>query len=569
MKYILISGGVISGVGKGLISSSVGLLLKAKGYTVTMIKIDPYINIDAGTFSPYEHGEVFVLDDGSEVDLDLGNYERFLDITLSKFNNITSGHVYQNVIAKERQGLFLGKTVQVIPHITDEIQDLIEKAAHFQSSDVCIIELGGTVGDIESMPFVEALRQMQFRLKRENFCNIHVSLVPYLRTSQESKTKPTQQSVRTLRKLGIQPQVIVCRSEIELNSDVINKVAMFCDVNPDHVISLIDQECVFMVPLALDRLRLGDILVEQLEMQPTVPNDCLLKWTEFTKRAINSTDTVSIAIVGKYSSYPDAYTSVIKALEHASILCRRKLKISLIDSAELDVPDSDAWKLLKSQIQGIVVPGGFGHRGIEGKIAAIKWARLNGISFLGICLGMQCAVIEFCRNVVGITNANSEEFQPDNTENVIIEMPEHNPFNAKGGTMRLGLKKTVLCSADSVVKKLYSNHSFIEERHRHRYEVNKQYVDEIERNGMHFVGTSEDGLRMEIVEIPDHPYFVGVQFHPEYLSRAVRPSPVYIGLIASACKINTSNLKFTYSCMQLNQVNTNNSVCQHCHFGNN
>lgn len=549
MKYILVTGGVISGIGKGVIASSVGTILKSCGLQVTSIKIDPYINIDAGTFSPYEHGEVFVLDDGGEVDLDLGNYERFLDITLHRDNNITTGKIYQHVINKERKGDYLGKTVQVVPHITDAIQEWVQKVALIpvndsnQTPEVCIIELGGTIGDIEGMPFVEAFRQFQFRVKRENFCCVHVSLVPQPKSTGEHKTKPTQASVRELRGLGLSPDLIVCRSENEITKAVKDKISNFCHVEPRQVLCMHDVPSIYHVPIFMEEQGIVELFAERLNLQVPSPRPrrLMYKWRDLALKTERLIREVTIALVGKYIKLQDAYSSVIKALQHSALTCNHKLKIMYIDAEELEpamkadhpVKFHAAWQNL-CIADGIIVPGGFGSRGVEGKIAAIEWARKTKKPFLGVCLGLQCAVIEFSRNVLGWEDANSAEIDPTTSHPVIIEMPEHN-VGQMGGTMRLGKRETVFNTADSVLRKLYQNVDTIEERHRHRYEVNPAYVAELERAGLKFVGKDTTGKRMEVIEFPDHPYFVGVQFHPEYISRPLKPSPPYMGLILASC----------------------------------
>lgn len=563
MKYCLITGGVISGVGKGVISSSIGSLLKACGLKVTSIKIDPYINIDAGTFSPFEHGEVFVLDDGGEVDLDLGNYERFLDITLHRDNNITTGKIYENVITKERKGDYLGKTVQVIPHITDCIQEWVERVAHVSidpneqgDPDVCIIELGGTIGDIEGMPFIEAFRQFQFRVKRENFMNIHVSLIPV--QNGEHKTKPTQNSVKELRGLGISPDILICRSATQMPESAREKLAMFTHVNKEQVICLPDVNTIYKVPLILfehnladwfaERLSLKDVTLKLQKLAEANPNDAnkriqsiMGKWVDLADRSDHLTKSIEIALVGKYTTQSDTYTSIVKALEHAGLESNRKVCIKYIDSSELEketekedpVKYHEAWQMV-CRVDGVLVPGGFGTRGTEGMIEAAKWARLNNKPYLGICLGLQCAVIEFCRNQMHLTDANSFEFNKQSQHPVVIEMPEHNS-GQMGGTMRLGKRRTIFKKdCDSILKKLYGNVNFVDERHRHRYEVNPKYVEEIEKNGLIFTGQSEDGNRMEIMELKGHKYYVGVQYHPEYLSRPSRPSAPFMGFVLAA-----------------------------------
>ncbi|XP_064472936.1 CTP synthase 1-like isoform X2 [Ornithodoros turicata] len=549
MKYILVTGGVISGIGKGVIASSVGTILKACGLRVTSIKIDPYINIDAGTFSPYEHGEVFVLDDGGEVDLDLGNYERFLDITLHRDNNITTGKIYQHVINKERRGDYLGKTVQVVPHVTDAIQEWVERVALVPVGDsnftpeVCIIELGGTIGDIEGMPFVEAFRQFQFRVKRENFCCVHVSLVPQPRTTGEHKTKPTQASVRELRGLGLTPDLIVCRSENEITRDVREKISNFCHVEPRQVLCMHDVPSIYHVPIFMEEQGIVELFAERLHLAVPAPRPrrLMYRWRDLAVKAERLIREVTIGLVGKYTKLEDAYSSVIKALQHSALACNHKLTIKYIDAEELEsqmkledpVKFHAAWQNLCSS-DGILVPGGFGSRGIEGKIAAIEWARKSKKPFLGVCLGLQCAIIEFARNVIGWTEANSAEIDPETVRPVVIEMPEHH-VGQMGGTMRLGKRETIFGSSDSILRKLYHNADIIEERHRHRYEVNPLYVADFERAGLRFVGKDTTGKRMEVIEYADHPYFVGVQFHPEYISRPMKPSPPYLGLVLASC----------------------------------
>ncbi|XP_068126870.1 CTP synthase 2 isoform X2 [Hyperolius riggenbachi] len=552
MKYILVTGGVISGIGKGIIASSVGTILKSCGLRVTAIKIDPYINIDAGTFSPYEHGEVFVLDDGGEVDLDLGNYERFLDINLFRDNNITTGKIYQHVINKERRGDYLGKTVQVVPHITDAIQEWVMNQAKVpvdkdrQEPQICVIELGGTIGDIEGMPFVEAFRQFQFKAKRENFCNIHVSLVPQPTATGEQKTKPTQNSVRALRGLGLSPDLIVCRSTKPIEMAVKQKISMFCHVEPEQVIFIHDVSSTYRVPILLEEQG----IIKYLKHRLNLPVDDeksrhLLKWQRMADRYERLLQTCSIALVGKYTKLSDCYTSVFKALEHSALAINHKLNLMYIDSAELEpstkaedpVKFHKAWEKL-CKAQGILIPGGFGSRGTEGKIQAITWARERKVPLLGICLGMQLAVIEFARNCLNWKDANSTEFDPNTKNPVVIDMPEHNPGDM-GGTMRLGKRKTVFTTSSSLLKQLYDNAESVEERHRHRYEVNPELTQHFEEKGLKFVGHDTEGQRMEIIELEDHPYLVGVQFHPEFSSRPMKPSPAYLGLmLAASGKIN-------------------------------
>ncbi|KAM1212883.1 hypothetical protein ACFX1X_004447 [Malus domestica] len=527
MKYVLVTGGVVSGLGKGVTASSIGLILQACGLRVTSIKIDPYLNTDAGTMSPFEHGEVFVLDDGGEVDLDLGNYERFLDLTLTRDNNITTGKIYQSVIDRERKGDYLGKTVQVVPHITDAIQEWIERVAMVPvdgkegPADVCVIELGGTIGDIESMPFIEALGQFSYRVGLENFCLIHVSLVPVLNVVGEQKTKPTQHSVRVLRGQGLTPNILACRSTKPLEDNVKAKLAQFCHV-PDQ--------------------NAHEAILKGFNLLGVAREPNLREWTARTEISANLHDPVRIAMVGKYTGLSDAYLSVLKALLHASVACRRKLVVDWVAAGDLeDVTAAEApaaykaaWDLLKGA-DGVLVPGGFGDRGVQGKILAAKYARENKVPYLGICLGMQIAVIEFARSVLGIADANSTEFDSETTSPCVIFMPEGSKTHM-GGTMRLGSRRTYFKVTDCKSAKLYGNVAFVDERHRHRYEVNPDMISQLENAGLSFVGRDETGRRMEIVELPTHPYFVGVQFHPEYKSRPGKPSALFLGLIAAACR---------------------------------
>ncbi|XP_078492571.1 CTP synthase 2 isoform X2 [Ciona intestinalis] len=548
MKYILVSGGVISGIGKGVISSSIGTILKSHGHRVTAIKIDPYLNIDAGTFSPYEHGEVFVLDDGGEVDLDLGNYERFLNVKLHKDNNITTGKIYQHVISKERRGDYLGKTVQVVPHVTDAIMEWVERVAKIPVNgdsaepEVCIIELGGTIGDIEGMPFVEAFRQFQFRVKPENFCNIHVSLLPQPSTTGEQKTKPTQHSVRALRGLGLSPDLICCRSQSPIEMSVKEKISNFCHLAMEQVITLHDVSSLYHVPMLLEKQNLSAYFNKRLGLTKRPKKAMLSQWQNLAEKYDRIQSSCNIALVGKYTRLEDSYASVIKALRHAALAINRKLVLTIVDSTELEeetlkekpVIYHDAWKQL-CLADGVLVPGGFGPRGVEGKIAAVKWARLNKKPYLGVCLGLQVAAIEFARTVLNMEDANSSELNPNTSHPVVIDMPEHNKGDM-GGTMRLGQRRTVFQTEDSILRKLYNQpHNFVDERHRHRYEINPTYIHLYEEKGFMFVGHDVEGLRMEIMELKDHPYFVGVQFHPEFLSRPIQPSPPYLGLLLASC----------------------------------
>lgn len=559
-KYIVVSGGVISGIGKGVIASSTGTLLKSLGLGVTAIKIDPYLNIDAGLMTPLDHGEVFVLNDGGEVDLDLGNYERFLDVELSRINNITTGKIYREVIERERKGDYLGKTVQVVPHVTDAIQDWIERVVDMpiegEKPDVCIIELGGTVGDIESAPFVEAMRQFQFRVGHDNFCLIHVSLVPVVGSVGEQKTKPTQMSVRDLRGAGLTPDLIACRSSKPLDDSTAAKISMFCHVAPEQVLAVHDVSSVYHVPLLLREHGVIDFFRRRLNLDALkISDERRLAgeklWTEWTTLAGSYEhlhDNVTIAIVGKYTDLHDSYISVYKALEHASLAYKRKIVIKWIDASDLEhetlkanpIKYHDSWRSLCSS-DGILVPGGFGSRGIEGMIMAAKWAREHKIPYLGICLGMQIAVIEFARNICGMTGAESAEMNPDTPTPVVVYMPEISKTHM-GGTMRLGLRPTVFQDGteSSRVRKLYGGKPSVDERHRHRYEVNPIHLETFEKNGLKFIGRDETGERMEIVELDDHPFFVGCQYHPEYITRPLRPCPLFRGLILAAIgKIDT------------------------------
>ncbi|XP_024015159.1 CTP synthase isoform X2 [Eutrema salsugineum] len=572
MKYVLVTGGVVSGLGKGVTASSIGLLLQACGLRVTSIKIDPYLNTDAGTMSPFEHGEVFVLDDGGEVDLDLGNYERFLDSTLTRDNNITTGKIYQSVIDKERKGDYLGRTVQVVPHITDAIQEWIERVANVPVDgkegppDVCVIELGGTIGtvcllilifltisqrsgfylfmffagDIESMPFIEALGQFSYKVGPGNFCLVHVSLVPVLSVVGEQKTKPTQHSVRGLRSLGLTPNILACRSTKALEDNVKTKLSQFCHVPEENIVTLYDVPNIWHVPLLLRDQKAHEAILKELNLVGKAVEADLAEWTARTKIYDTLQDPVRIAMVGKYTGLTDSYLSVLKALLHASVACHKKLVVEWVAASDLEeitaqeAPDvhKAAWDLLKGA-DGILVPGGFGDRGVQGKILATKYARENKVPFLGICLGMQLAVVEFARSILGFDDANSTEFEPETSSPCVIFMPEGSTTHM-GGTMRLGSRRTHFQVADCKSAKLYGNAKFVDERHRHRYEVNPDMISEIENAGLSFVGKDETGRRMEIVELPTHPYFVGVQFHPEFKSRPGKPSALFLGLIAAA-----------------------------------
>ncbi len=548
MKYVVVTGGVLSGLGKGVTASSIGVLLKSAGLRVTAVKIDPYLNTDAGTMSPFEHGEVFVLDDGGEVDLDLGNYERFLDVCLTRENNITTGKVYESVIEKERRGDYLGKTVQVIPHITNEIQDWIERVAHTPSDgngkepDACVIELGGTVGDIESAPFVEALRQFQFRVGQENVCFVHVSLIPVMGPVGEQKTKPTQHTVKDLRGLGINPHMLVCRSRSPLIDETRQKISAFCHVPPEAVISAHDVSNIYQVPIMMESQGVTKMLSERFGFKLSSKRKLLEDWKDLADHvdSLEDAEEVHIAVAGKYTDLSDSYLSIIKALQHASFKVDRKLVIDWIESSVLDEDAKktdlesyeQAWSLLKAA-DGILVPGGFGIRGIEGKIKTAEYARKNRVPYLGVCLGLQVATIEFCRNVLGLEGANSTEFDEEPPHAAVVFMPEISKTHM-GGTMRLGTKPTPFLVDDCKIKRLYGGAAHVDERHRHRYEVNPELIKEIEESGLVFVGKDETGERCEIMELEGHPYFVGTQYHPEFKSRPDRPSPPFLGLLMAA-----------------------------------
>ena len=543
MKYVVVTGGVLSGLGKGITASSIGVLLKSAGLRLTSVKIDPYLNSDAGTMSPFEHGEVFVLDDGGEVDLDLGNYERFLDVALTRENNITTGKVYANVIEKERRGDYLGKTVQVVPHITNEIQDWIERVAHVsadgsgESPDACVIELGGTGGDIESAPFIEALRQFQFRVGQDNVCFVHVSLVPVMGPVGEQKTKPTQHTVKELRGLGIIPDILVCRSEKPLEEETRAKLAAFCHVGKDAVVSAHDVSNLYQIPISLYEQSVLNKVSNHLGFEVPDSLPMLDDWKEMADKIDHLEEEVNIAMVGKYTGLSDSYLSVIKALQHSSFTVNRKLVIDWIESADLDPHDvtekhDEAWELLRAA-DGILVPGGFGNRGVEGKIAAANYARVNNVPYLGVCLGLQIATIEFCRNVLGLENANSTEFDENTPNPAVVFMPEISKTHM-GGTMRLGTKPTPFLVDDCKMRRLYGGADHVDERHRHRYEVNPDLIEQIEAAGLKYVGKDETGQRCEIMELENHPYFVGTQYHPEFKSRPNRPRPPFLGLLKAA-----------------------------------
>jgi CTP synthase len=526
-KYIFVTGGVVSSLGKGITAASLGRLLKNRGLKVSIQKFDPYINIDPGTMSPYQHGEVFVTDDGAETDLDLGHYERFIDESLSKNSNVTTGKIYWSVISKERKGDYLGGTVQVIPHITNEIKQRIYRVAKESSVDAVITEIGGTVGDIESLPFLEAIRQIKYEVGVENVCFVHVTLVPYLGKAGELKTKPTQHSVKELRSIGIQPDIIVCRSEKPLSRELKDKIGLFCNVDGNSVIQNIDAGNIYEVPLLLKEEGLDDIVVRKLDIK--CEDSHMDEWKSMVDRIKNLKGRVKIALVGKYVELHDAYMSVVEALKHGGIANDCDVDIEWVNASDVD--ESTIESLLKGA-DGILVPGGFGDRGVEGKILTAKYAREKGIPFFGICLGMQCAVIEFARDVVGLEGAHSTEFNPDTAYGVIDLMPEQRDIDEKGGTMRLGLYPCRL-KEGSLAYDCYRD-NIIYERHRHRYEFNNQFRDAIVSKGMNLSGTSPDDRLIEIVEIPGHPWFIGVQFHPEFKSRPNKPHALFRDFIRAS-----------------------------------
>jgi CTP synthase len=553
MKYVLVTGGVVSGLGKGVCASSLGLLLKKQcGLRVTAVKIDPYLNVDAGTMSPAEHGECYVLDDGGEADLDLGNYERFLDVTLTRDHNLTTGKLYQELLRRERRGDFLGRTVQVVPHLTDAVQDWVASVARRPvdggdlEPEVCMIELGGTVGDIESMPFVEALRQFQFRVGRGNFAVVHVSLVPSLGAAGEQKTKPTQHGVQALRQAGLSCNLLACRCDRPLGDAARAKLASFCHVPPPCVLSMHDVSNTWRVPLLLADQGAHTLLLEQLGLPTTNQDppphqaplqDPLQHWrVQLADRwdallADGGCPGVRVALVGKYTGLSDAYLSVVKALQHACLESRLRLQLLWVDACGLEEArgEGEAWAALRSA-DGVLVPGGFGGRGVEGMVLAARHARTGRVPYLGICLGMQVAVIEFARQ--SLEGANSVEFQADTPHPVVVAMPDVSSAE-KGGTMRLGLRRTLL-RPGSVTAGLYGGAAAVQERHRHRYEVNPRHVDWLERRGLRFVGKDPLGVRMEVVELDAHPFYVACQFHPEFRTRPGRPAPLFLGFVRAA-----------------------------------
>ena len=529
-KYIFITGGVVSSLGKGIIGASLGKLLRARGFSVAIQKFDPYINVDPGTMSPFQHGEVFVTDDGAETDLDLGHYERFIDANFGKINNVTSGSVYQTVINKERKGEYLGATVQTIPHITNEIKSRIIKATEEFKPDFMIIEIGGTIGDIEGLPFIEAIRQFKTEQGMGNAISIHCTLIPYLPTSGELKTKPSQHSVNVLRSYGIHPEILVCRTSYPIPQDEKEKLALFCSVSKDAVIECRDMKSIYEVPLALEEQNMAAVVLNML-------NTCykradLKSWEDLVNRINHPKKTVEVAIAGKYTKLSDAYISVVESLKHAGYANEAKVNIHWINSE--DCLDYDCCKTLMKDLDAVVVPGGFGIRGIEGKLNVIRYARENNLPFLGLCLGMQCAVIEYARNVVKLEGANSKEFDENAKHPVIDLMQEQKNVQGYGGTMRLGKYECHL-KKGSVAHKAYGQDKIFE-RHRHRYEVNHEYLEQLENAGLIFSGMSPDGMLAEIVELPKLDWFVASQFHPEFKSRPENPHPLFMGLVTTAVK---------------------------------
>jgi CTP synthase len=528
-KYIFITGGVVSSLGKGITAASLGCLLKNRGLQLTIQKFDPYLNYDPGTMSPYQHGEVFVTDDGAETDLDLGHYERFCDQNLTRDNNVTTGRIYWSVIQGERDGIYQGKTVQVIPHITDEIKGRVRLIAHNRDIDVVITEIGGTVGDIESLPFLEAIRQLRYDLGFENVLFIHVTLVPYLPMSGELKTKPTQHSVKELRSIGIQPDIIVCRTEHRLAEDLKEKIALFCNVKPHEVVENLSTDIIYEVPLLLQEQGLDRMVIEKLKLK-CGPAD-MSSWRHLVTRSRNLNEELTIGLVGKYIALRDAYISINESLFHAGMYHNTAIRVKLIQAENLETGDPAD---ILSGLDGILVPGGFGDRGIEGKINAIRYAREQRIPFLGLCLGMQCAVVEFARNVLGLTGAHSTEFNPHSSAPVIDLLPGQSAKTPLGGTLRLGvypctIKEGTLAKAAYGAAKIY-------ERHRHRYEFNNQFMAPMEEQGMVFSGMNEKAGLVEMIELSDHPWFVAVQFHPEFKSRPHRPHPLFRDFIGAATR---------------------------------
>jgi CTP synthase len=534
-KFVFVTGGVSSSLGKGIISASLGKLLSARGLKVTIQKLDPYINVDPGTMNPYEHGECFVTDDGAETDLDLGHYERFLNAPTSQANNVTTGRIYQTVISRERKGDYLGKTVQVIPHITDEIKRCVTKLADEGNYDVVITEIGGTVGDIESLPYIEAVRQLKYELGRNNSVVIHLTLIPYLKAAGELKTKPTQYSVKTLLEQGVQPDIVACRTEYPLSEEIRNKIALFCNVERNAVIEAIDAPSIYQVPIRMRDEKLDLVVLDKLNLNPNNEPDLTL-WESFLNKLENPSQKVEIALVGKYVELKDAYKSIAEAFIHAGVHQRTEVNVHWIHSE--DINETNVHQLFE-KVQAMVVAPGFGNRGIDGKLLAVKFARQNNIPFLGICLGMQIAVIEFARNVLHLEDANSTEFNPETKYPIIDFVAGQSNIPIKGGTMRLGAFDCNI-KPGSLAEAIYQTNS-IQERHRHRYEINNTFRDQLEKHGLICSGIAKDHNLVEMVELNNHPFFIATQFHPEYKSTVLNPHPLFSALIAKAKLSNSVN----------------------------
>jgi CTP synthase len=526
-KFIFVTGGVVSSLGKGLASASIGNLLESRGLKITFLKLDPYINVDPGTMNPYQHGEVYVTDDGAETDLDLGHYERFTSLSLTKENNYTTGRIYHSVITKERRGDYLGGTVQVVPHVTDEIKQAIMRIS--KGMDVTIVEIGGTVGDIESLPFLEAIRQMPYDVGRDNVLYVHLTLVPYIGAAGELKTKPTQHSVNKLREIGIQPNILLCRTDRYLPPELKGKIAMFCNVEKDAVVTAKDVDTIYEVPIVFRKEGLDELIIRQLHLEAGQPN--LREWDAMVQKIKRPKHEISVALVGKYAGLKECYKSLGEALVHGGIDHETKVNVSWIESEDVERQGTE--RILR-EADGILIPGGFGARGIEGKIATIRYARERQVPFLGLCLGMQCATIEFARHVAGLAEANSSEFDESTTHPVIHLMPDQHGVSQKGGTMRLGAYQCRL-GEGTLAQKMYGV-SEVRERHRHRYEFNNAYREQLTAKGLVLSGLSPDGRLVEIVELKDHPWFLGTQFHPEYCSRPHRPHPLFSGFVGAALR---------------------------------
>ncbi|AFZ37444.1 CTP synthase [Stanieria cyanosphaera PCC 7437] len=544
-KFVFITGGVVSSIGKGIVAASLGRLLKSRDYSVSILKLDPYINVDPGTMSPFQHGEVFVTDDGAETDLDLGHYERFTDTAMSRLNSVTTGSIYQAVINKERRGDYQGGTVQVIPHITTEIKERIHRVAKNTNSDVVITEIGGTVGDIESLPFLEAIRQFRKDVGRNNVVYMHVTLIPWIPAAGEMKTKPTQHSVKELRSIGIQPDVLVCRSDRPLKPGLKDKISEFCDVPVEAVITSRDASSIYEVPLILEQEGLAKVTLELLQLELRQPD--LSGWSKLVERMNSPQTKINIAIVGKYIQLSDAYLSVVEALGHAAIATESEVNLRWINAEDIEANGADKYL---QDVSGVIVPGGFGHRGVDGKVEAIAYARENKIPFFGLCLGMQCSVIEWARNVANLEQANSSEFEPETPNPVINLLPEQQDVVDLGGTMRLGLYPCRL-KTDTLAFSLYQQ-EVVYERHRHRYEFNNAFRNLFLETGYDISGTSPDGRLVEIIELKDHPFFIATQFHPEFRSRPSTPHPLFLGFVQAALakkplKMNHLDLSFPAS----------------------